>query len=307
MAKFTPFGGRGLFYFNNTGDDYWCSFCSKKFKAFQLYETHWPICSGASLSKERPFKPFEMPAYPRFPSSFKRERVPMSRLYVGRLPRDVRERDIERLFKGYGQIRDICLLSGFGFVEFRDRRDAEDVMHDFNNREFMGERLLIEPARVDRRRDRDDRGGFGRRDDDRGGFGRRDDRDDRGARRMGGGAPQRTPYRLLVENLSSSVSWQRSRSPGFRRSSYNNRSRSPPPRRQSRSPSPRSRSPPRDGPSDLPPPPPRSRSRSRSRSPGPGPAPEANPEAWADQPAPAEPAPTEPAAEGEQNGNDGWE
>ncbi|KAJ2084655.1 Serine/arginine-rich splicing factor 6 [Coemansia sp. S142-1] len=136
----------------------------------------------------------------------------MSRLYVGRLPRDVRERDIERLFKGYGQIRDICLLSGFGFVEFRERRDAEDVMHDFNNREFMGERLLIEPARVDRRRER----GFGGHDDapgyGGGGPGRRDDRGDRGddrGRRMGpASAPQRTPYRMLVDNLSSSVSWQ---------------------------------------------------------------------------------------------------
>ncbi|KAJ1818802.1 Serine/arginine-rich splicing factor 6 [Coemansia sp. RSA 2671] len=131
----------------------------------------------------------------------------MSRLYVGRLPRDVRERDIERLFKGYGQIRDICLLSGFGFVEFRDRRDAEDVMHDFNNREFMGERLLIEPARVDRRRER----GFGGPDGSPGfgGPGRRDDRGDDRGRRMGpSSAPQRTPYRMLVDNLSSSVSWQ---------------------------------------------------------------------------------------------------
>ncbi|PIA16443.1 hypothetical protein COEREDRAFT_81123 [Coemansia reversa NRRL 1564] len=131
----------------------------------------------------------------------------MSRLYVGRLPRDVRERDVERLFKGYGQIRDICLLSGFGFVEFRDRHDAEDVMHDFNNRTFMGERLIIEPARLDRRRERGgpDRGGPDRGGPDRGGFDRRDDR-----RRMGGasGAPQRTPFRVLVENLSSMVSWQ---------------------------------------------------------------------------------------------------
>ncbi|KAJ2763917.1 Serine/arginine-rich splicing factor 6, partial [Coemansia nantahalensis] len=125
----------------------------------------------------------------------------MSRLYVGHLPRDVRDRDIERLFKGYGEIRDICLMSGFGFVEFRDRRDAEDVMHDFNNREFMGERLLIEPARVDRRRERGDRG-------DRGGSGRYDDFDDRQPRGGRAGPPQRTPFRVLVENLSSSVSWQ---------------------------------------------------------------------------------------------------
>ncbi|KAJ2396887.1 serine arginine-rich splicing factor [Coemansia sp. RSA 2559] len=128
----------------------------------------------------------------------------MSRLYVGRLPRDVRERDIERLFRGYGEIRDICLMSGFGFVEFRERRDADDVMHDFNNRDFMGERLIIEPARVDRSRDRGRDGGYGRRDE-------RDERGGRGRPHGGSGAPgapQRTPFRVLVENLSSSVSWQ---------------------------------------------------------------------------------------------------
>ncbi|KAJ2152799.1 hypothetical protein IW139_005981, partial [Coemansia sp. RSA 353] len=132
----------------------------------------------------------------------------MSRLYVGRLPRDVRERDLERLFKGYGQIRDICLRPGFGFIEFREKRDAEDVMHDFNNREFMGERLLIEPARMDRRRERDGRDGRDGRRDDR--DGRRDDRDGRDGRdgRRGMAGPQRTPFRILVENLSSSVSWQ---------------------------------------------------------------------------------------------------
>ncbi|KAJ2124371.1 hypothetical protein IW147_001736 [Coemansia sp. RSA 720] len=129
----------------------------------------------------------------------------MSRLYVGRLPRDVRERDLERLFKGYGQIRDICLRPGFGFIEFREKRDAEDVMHDFNNREFMGERLLIEPARMDRRRERDGRDGRDGRRDER--DGRRDDRDGRDGRR-GMAGPQRTPFRILVENLSSSVSWQ---------------------------------------------------------------------------------------------------
>ncbi|KAJ2450840.1 hypothetical protein EV183_004016 [Coemansia sp. RSA 2336] len=121
----------------------------------------------------------------------------MSRLFVGRLPRDVRERDLERLFKGYGEIRDICLRQGFGFVEFRERRDAEDVIHDFDGRDFMGERLMIEPARADRRRERF-RGERGERD-----YGRRDDR-----RRGAMNGPQRTPYRIIVENLSSSVSWQ---------------------------------------------------------------------------------------------------
>lgn len=39
-----------------------------------------------------------------------------SRVYVGGLPHGVRERDLERLFKGYGRTRDILLKNGYGFV-----------------------------------------------------------------------------------------------------------------------------------------------------------------------------------------------
>lgn len=39
-----------------------------------------------------------------------------TRVYVGRLSYDCRERDLEKFFKGYGKIRDILLKNGFGFV-----------------------------------------------------------------------------------------------------------------------------------------------------------------------------------------------
>ena len=38
-----------------------------------------------------------------------------SRVYVGQLPRDVREKDVERFFKGF-DVRDILLKDGFCFV-----------------------------------------------------------------------------------------------------------------------------------------------------------------------------------------------
>jgi arginine/serine-rich splicing factor 4/5/6 len=38
-----------------------------------------------------------------------------SRVYLGRLSRDARERDIERLFRGF-DIREITLKNGFGFI-----------------------------------------------------------------------------------------------------------------------------------------------------------------------------------------------
>ncbi|CAG8761072.1 8686_t:CDS:2 [Cetraspora pellucida] len=88
-----------------------------------------------------------------------------TRVYIGRLARDARERDVEKLFRNYGTIREIKLMNGFGFVEFRDHRDADDVVYTFNGKSFMGENRFA--------------------------------------------PPQRNPqYRLIVENLSSSCSWQ---------------------------------------------------------------------------------------------------
>ena len=40
----------------------------------------------------------------------------MSRVYIGRLSYQAREKDIERFFKNYGHIREINLKNGFGFV-----------------------------------------------------------------------------------------------------------------------------------------------------------------------------------------------
>jgi len=48
-----------------------------------------------------------------------RDRAP--RVFLGRLPRDIKERDVEKFFRGFGRIRDINLKNGFGFVVRTDR------------------------------------------------------------------------------------------------------------------------------------------------------------------------------------------
>ncbi len=40
----------------------------------------------------------------------------MSRIYIGRLTYNAREKDVERFFRGFGRIKDINLKNGFGFV-----------------------------------------------------------------------------------------------------------------------------------------------------------------------------------------------
>jgi len=115
-----------------------------------------------------------------------------AKVYLGNLSYDTRERDIEKFLKGYGRIRNISVKEGYGFAEFDDRRDAEDAVKDLDGKTIDGRRVRVEHTRDSRGYD-GPRGGGGR---DGGGYGR--------------GKPPgaRTGYRLVVENLSSSTSWQ---------------------------------------------------------------------------------------------------
>ncbi|XP_026735585.1 serine-arginine protein 55 isoform X4 [Trichoplusia ni] len=123
-----------------------------------------------------------------------------SRVYVGGLPFGVRDRDLEKFFKGFGRIRDILIKNGYGFVEFEDYRDADDAVYELNGKELLGERVVVEPARgIDRSADRYRRDRYYERDRGRSRY------DDYSYRY---GPPTRTEYRLVVENLSSRISWQ---------------------------------------------------------------------------------------------------
>lgn len=122
-----------------------------------------------------------------------------TKVYLGNLSYDTRERDIEKFLKGYGKIRNISVKEGFGFAEFDDRRDAEDAVKDLDGKTIDDRRIRVEHTK-DSRYDGPRGGGGGGRDGGGsfggGGFGR--------------GKPPgaRTGYRLIVENLSSSTSWQ---------------------------------------------------------------------------------------------------
>lgn len=138
-----------------------------------------------------------------------------TRVYVGGLSHKARESDIEYFFRKYGKLREISLKNGFAFIEFDDYRNADDACYDLHGREFMGERVSVEMARgTPHGRDRE-RWGTG--NGDNRGDRRRERTPDRRYSREGRskpiwlqkyGPPTRTDNRLIVENLSSRVSWQ---------------------------------------------------------------------------------------------------
>ncbi|XP_019453087.1 PREDICTED: serine/arginine-rich-splicing factor SR34-like isoform X2 [Lupinus angustifolius] len=121
-------------------------------------------------------------------------------IYVGNLPGDIREREVEDLFFKYGHIAHIDLKvpprpPGYAFVEFEDPQDAEDAIRGRDGYDFDGHRLRVELAHGGRgntsSRDR-----YDSRSNGRGGGGR------------GGGISKRSDYRVLVTGLPSSASWQ---------------------------------------------------------------------------------------------------
>lgn len=72
-----------------------------------------------------------------------------SKLYIGNLSMNATQRDLEDMFDKFGPIRKIDVKipqrpPAFGFVEFEDRRDAEDAQEEMNGHKFDGERLRIE-------------------------------------------------------------------------------------------------------------------------------------------------------------------
>lgn len=123
-------------------------------------------------------------------------------IYVGNLPGDIREREVEDLFYKYGPIAHIDLKipprpPGYAFVEFEEARDAEDAIRGRDGYDFDGHRLRVELAHGGRGNSSSDRYNSGNNSGHNGG---------RNNHKFG--APKRTEYRVLVTGLPHSASWQ---------------------------------------------------------------------------------------------------
>jgi len=99
-------------------------------------------------------------------------------VYVGNIPNDCREQDVESFFSGYGRIKQVMLKRGFAFAVFEEQRDAEDAVKELSGKKLRGERVKLEFAKGEKRGS---------------------DRE-----RYEGGAG----YRVRVDGLSSSTAWQ---------------------------------------------------------------------------------------------------
>ena len=91
-----------------------------------------------------------------------------SNLYVGNLPFDVTEEELQELFSAQGQVvsakvitdRETGRARGFGFVEMQQAEDAQKAIQNLDGQDLKGRNLKVNLAKP-----REDRsGGGGRRD-----------------------------------------------------------------------------------------------------------------------------------------------
>merc|ERR1719489_710632 len=69
------------------------------------------------------------------------------KVYVGDLPKDASEKELERAFNYFGRLRNVWVARnppGFAFVEFEDYRDAEDSVKELDGTNICGVRARVE-------------------------------------------------------------------------------------------------------------------------------------------------------------------
>ncbi|XP_037724276.1 RNA-binding protein 1 isoform X2 [Drosophila subpulchrella] len=83
------------------------------------------------------------------------------KVYVGNLGSSASKYEIENAFSKYGPLRNVWVARnppGFAFVEFEDRRDAEDATRGLDGTRCCGTRIRVEMSSG---RSREGRGGGG--------------------------------------------------------------------------------------------------------------------------------------------------
>ena len=80
-------------------------------------------------------------------------------IYVGNLSYNTQEKELEDLFRQYGEVASARIISdrethrskGFGFVEMPDQDAAQAAITALNGGEFMGRPLKVNEARERKR------------------------------------------------------------------------------------------------------------------------------------------------------------
>ena len=93
---------------------------------------------------------------PRTARKPERIEVTTPRVYVGNLPFDATESDLQELFSGIGAVQNVEIVSnrdthrskGFGFVQLGTVDEAKRAVDELHDKEYMGRKLVVSGAKA---------------------------------------------------------------------------------------------------------------------------------------------------------------
>lgn len=76
-------------------------------------------------------------------------------IYVGNLPFDATQDQLEDLFAPFGQVESVRIITdrltgqprGFAFVQFANKDEGQQAIDKLNNKDFLGKQLRVNEAR----------------------------------------------------------------------------------------------------------------------------------------------------------------
>ena len=82
----------------------------------------------------------------------------VSKLYVGNIPFQAEQNDLEDLFKQAGNVISVKIVKdnitgqskGFGFIEMSSDEEAKKAVDMFNGHSFLGREIIVNKARPQR-------------------------------------------------------------------------------------------------------------------------------------------------------------
>ena len=85
--------------------------------------------------------------------------IGLPKIFITKLSPSVTEKDIEKEFKKFGEIKNINLKRGYAFVDYSNKEDAKEAIKKLDNKKLFGQqqRVVVEEAiwrRRGRNRDR---------------------------------------------------------------------------------------------------------------------------------------------------------
>ena len=81
-------------------------------------------------------------------------------IYIGNLPYEATDKDLEKLFAEFGKLRSAKVITdaysgkskGFGFVEFESPKDGQRAIQELNGVDFSGRAIVVNQARPKKER-----------------------------------------------------------------------------------------------------------------------------------------------------------